>query len=75
MNISVNQIDNFRAKYLERLTIKLEFSVVGFKNQIAEVAGNVRDTLSATIKNFPVIHEFVSRIAKRVVRLTELVNQ
>ena len=41
MNFSVNQIDNFRAKDLERLAITLELSVVGLKNQITEVAENV----------------------------------
>ena len=60
---------------MERLAITLEISVVGFKFQIAEVAGKVRDTLSAMIKNFPVIHELGSRSEKRVVRLTEMVKQ
>ncbi len=70
-----NQFDHLRVKDFERLAIASEISVAGFRNQITEVAGNVRDALSVTIRDFPVIHELGSRIDKRAARLTEMVRR
>ena len=70
----VNQFDHLRVKEFERLAIASEISVAGFRNQIAEIAGNVRDALSVAIGEFPVIHELGSRIDKRAARLTAMVK-
>ena len=71
----VNQFDRLRVKDFERLAIATKISVAGFRNQITEVAGNVRDALPVTIREFPVIHELGSRIDKRAARLTRMVKE
>ena len=48
-----NQFDHLRSRDFERFAIASEISVAGLKNLIVEVAGNVRDTLSATIEEYP----------------------
>ena len=67
-----NQFDHLRINDFERFAIASEISVAGFKNLIVEVAGNVRDTLSAAIGEFPDIQALGSRIDKRAARLIEL---
>ena len=70
-----NQFENLRTRDFERFAIASEISVAAFKNLIVELAGNVRDTLSATIGKFPDIQALGSRIDKRAARLIEMLKE
>ena len=67
-----NQFDHLRSKDFERFAIASEISVTGFKNLVVELAGTARDTLSATIGEFPDIQASGTRIDKRAARLIEM---
>ncbi|MDE0308427.1 MAG: type II toxin-antitoxin system HipA family toxin [Acidiferrobacterales bacterium] len=70
-----NQFDRLRARNFERLSKKSGISVAGFRNRICELAENIRDILSATIREFPVIHDLSARIDCRASRLIQAVKR
>lgn len=70
-----NQFIRLYAKDLEKFAIASEIGVAEFRNQIVEVAENIRDAISPTIQDYPVIRNLGSQIDKKAARLTRLVKR